>query len=131
MPQFLAVAVKPPCADTDPEVFFPDPSDRRGIEAAKAYCRRCPLTEQCLTESLELDARYGVWGGLSEYERAQLQLGNPTPGSPVRPSRQPAMCGTTAGYDRHRRLAETTCPACRAAKAAEQRAYYQRQRSAS
>jgi hypothetical protein len=32
-------------------------------------------------------------------------------------ARQPARCGTLAGYDRHRRAGEATCAACKDAKA--------------
>lgn len=59
------------CAETDPEVFFPEkgePSD-----AAKAICTRCPVQAECLDYALRHDERYGVWGGTSERDRRRLR----------------------------------------------------------
>lgn len=60
-----------PCRREDPELFFPvgagAPAARQ-IEAAKAVCRRCPVTAQCLAYALD-GQDYGVWGGHSEQER--------------------------------------------------------------
>jgi hypothetical protein len=58
------------CAQTDPELFFPE----KGGSAlpAKAICRRCPVTEQCLDYALTHRERHGVWGGMSERERRAL-----------------------------------------------------------
>ena len=59
------------CAQTDPEVFFPE---RNGSSKdAKRICNTCDAKEQCLDYALENDERIGVWGGLSEYERRKLQ----------------------------------------------------------
>jgi hypothetical protein len=33
----------------------------------------CPLRALCLETALEIGANYGVWGGLSVYERRQLK----------------------------------------------------------
>ena len=32
-------------------------------------CRRCPVLEQCRRHALEVQEPYGIWGGLTEYER--------------------------------------------------------------
>ncbi|WP_181763637.1 WhiB family transcriptional regulator [Streptomyces albidus (ex Kaewkla and Franco 2022)] len=58
------------CKDEDPELFFPigttGPTSLQ-VEEAKTVCRRCPVTDRCL--SAGLDQHYGVWGGVSETER--------------------------------------------------------------
>ncbi|WP_153505671.1 WhiB family transcriptional regulator [Cumulibacter manganitolerans] len=64
------------CRDEDPELFFPigntGPALRQ-IEDAKSVCRRCPVTEQCLSWALTSGQDSGVWGGLSEDERRALK----------------------------------------------------------
>lgn len=59
------------CAQTDPEAFFPE----KGGHAldAKRVCWTCPVQAECLEYALENDERYGVWGGLSEYERRRIR----------------------------------------------------------
>lgn len=64
------------CLDEDPNLFFPvgntGPALRQ-IEAARAVCCRCPVSDSCLefAETHRLDS--GVWGGLSEEERSGAQ----------------------------------------------------------
>lgn len=64
------------CRTENPELFFPignsGPSLLQ-IEEAKAVCRRCPVSEQCLRYALETGEEGGVWGGLSEDERRALR----------------------------------------------------------
>ncbi|NCD15855.1 MAG: WhiB family transcriptional regulator [Actinobacteria bacterium] len=65
------------CRDADPEIFFHPEGERGGTrrrrdEAAKAICARCPVIEQCREHALAVQEPYGVWGGLSEDERAQI-----------------------------------------------------------
>jgi WhiB family redox-sensing transcriptional regulator len=60
------------CAQTDPEVFFPEKGG--SVREAKAVCARCPVRAQCLAHALAHGERFGVWGGLSEPERRRLQL---------------------------------------------------------
>ncbi|QTE30909.1 WhiB family transcriptional regulator [Pengzhenrongella sicca] len=64
------------CLDEDPELFFPIGSTGSStiqIEQAKAVCRRCPVTETCLSWALKTNQDSGVWGGLSEDERRTLK----------------------------------------------------------
>ena len=42
------------------------------INNAKAVCRTCPVRTECLEHALKIPEPYGIWGGLSEDERAQL-----------------------------------------------------------
>ena len=59
------------CAQTDPELFFPEVGER--APAAKAICARCPSREPCLAWSLDNRERYGIWGGLSADERKRVR----------------------------------------------------------
>lgn len=59
------------CAQTDPEMFFPD---RGGSSReAKKVCAECDVREQCLAYALAHDVRVGVWGGLTSRERRRLR----------------------------------------------------------
>ncbi len=58
------------CAQTDPELFFPEKGG--STRPAKAVCAGCPVRAQCLEHALAHDERYGVWGGTSERERRRL-----------------------------------------------------------
>ena len=64
------------CRDEDPELFFAignsGPAVQQ-IEAAKAVCQRCPVTDACLQWALESGQDAGVWGGMSEDERRALK----------------------------------------------------------
>ncbi len=68
------------CRDIDSAVFF-SPDGERGPERlarearAKAICARCPVIRECAAYALLAGERYGVWGGLSEQDRAALRLG--------------------------------------------------------
>ena len=52
------------CAQTDPELFFPEKGG--STREAKALCRRCPVRDDCLDYALGHDERFGIWGGTSE-----------------------------------------------------------------
>ncbi|WP_424556268.1 WhiB family transcriptional regulator [Streptacidiphilus pinicola] len=41
-------------------------------DAAKRVCAGCPVLDECRTYALEAREPYGVWGGMSEDERAAL-----------------------------------------------------------
>ncbi len=61
------------------EVFFgPDQAesevDKEAREAqAKAICRRCPVAAPCLEFAMDTNQKYGIWGGLTDRERASLK----------------------------------------------------------
>lgn len=40
---------------------------------AKSVCQRCPVNEQCLEFAMETNQKYGIWGGLTDKERASLK----------------------------------------------------------
>ncbi|NNH75783.1 WhiB family transcriptional regulator [Nocardia uniformis] len=55
------------CAQTDPDVFFPEKGG--STREAKLVCGRCEVRWECLEYALAHDERFGIWGGLSERER--------------------------------------------------------------
>jgi len=62
------------CAQTDPEVFFPDKGGT--TREAKQICAQCEVTDACLRYALATEQEFGVWGGYSARERRNLgQLG--------------------------------------------------------
>ena len=68
------------CRHVDSAVFFPPDGEeaphREARETrAKAICGGCPVIRQCAVYAIRYGERYGVWGGLSERERAALASG--------------------------------------------------------
>jgi WhiB family redox-sensing transcriptional regulator len=64
------------CQGMDSSLFFHPANERNTdrenrISVAKQICRRCPATADCLDHALRAREPYGIWGGLSEDERAQ------------------------------------------------------------
>lgn len=58
------------CAQVDPELWY---SEKGGsTREAKRICKQCPVRVQCLEEAMAAGDRHGIWGGLSERERAAL-----------------------------------------------------------
>jgi WhiB family redox-sensing transcriptional regulator len=65
------------CRGMDVDAFYHPPRERnrrreRRIAQAKAICAHCPVITQCRQHALESREPYGIWGGLSEQERADL-----------------------------------------------------------
>ena len=64
------------CRGTDSSLFF-HPANERNTDARtgsplqKVICRQCPAINACLDHVLRAREPYGIWGGLSEDERAQ------------------------------------------------------------
>ena len=83
------------CAETDPEMFFPEKGE--SVRPAKRVCAGCEVRAECLQDALDRGERFGVWGGLSERERRTLA---------ARLARQPARCGPARSTVRN-------CPAAR------------------
>lgn len=57
------------CRNRPPHIWFPARGDVKCAEAAKRICRACLVRDQCL--SANLDARDGIFGGLSGRERRE------------------------------------------------------------
>jgi WhiB family redox-sensing transcriptional regulator len=135
------------CRDADPELFHSPDGDRDNNEGAadrrdreeraKAICGRCPVRGECLTYVLATESPssvHGVWGGLTEDERARLLRrrqhdaaraakdvqAKDAPAEPAQTGKL-ARHRTYTGAGRHRRVDEPLCEPCKHAERAHQR----------
>lgn len=61
------------CAETDPELFYPEKGSGIGTRDAKRICiTSCDVREECLEGALERGEPFGVWGGKTEPERRRI-----------------------------------------------------------
>ncbi|MGC1208383.1 MAG: WhiB family transcriptional regulator, partial [Ornithinimicrobium sp.] len=62
------------CRQVDPDLFFAEsergPTRTALIVAAKAVCEACPVMRVCREHGLRAQEPFGIWGGLTEAERA-------------------------------------------------------------
>lgn len=62
------------CAQTDPELWFPEISSKDTTSAARAICAQCPAVSQCAEWALASpDRLHGVWGGLTREDRRAIR----------------------------------------------------------
>ena len=63
-----------PCSTADPEAFFPERAKGNAPESAmaKAICKSCPYTFECLEWALSHDER-GIWGGTTDRDRRAMK----------------------------------------------------------
>ena len=67
------------CRKNDNILFFGPDQGESELEKqsrelkAKAVCQTCPVREQCLEFAMETNQKYGIWGGLTDKERASLK----------------------------------------------------------
>ena len=59
------------CAEVDPVIFFPEAGEK--TVDAKRICRACNVKTQCLEYSITNNERFGIWGGLTEFDRRRLR----------------------------------------------------------
>ncbi len=66
------------CRGPESALFFPPlvsegrpERDAREV-MAKAICMSCDVRRECLDHALRVPEAHGIWGGLSEIERARL-----------------------------------------------------------
>lgn len=65
------------CRGTDSAIFFHPENERGPARAARerkavTICARCPVLARCRQHALSVQEPYGVWGGLTEAQRARL-----------------------------------------------------------
>lgn len=66
------------CAQTDPELFFPNKGESDKTRQAIAVCMGCPVRRACLDEALAEEGRaaashrFGVRGGRSPRQRTRI-----------------------------------------------------------
>lgn len=58
------------CRSVDPEVWFPDYQGQQWD--AVRICAQCPVQHECLTTSFDQQEEFGVWGGMTSWEREDL-----------------------------------------------------------
>ena len=58
------------CRGMPTGLFYPPPGVPGGV--ALAVCARCPVRAECDDEAVESGEEFGIWGGRTEEERAQL-----------------------------------------------------------
>lgn len=58
------------CRDPDPAILHPDPDTSDVVARARTVCARCGVRLECLAFALRTKGLDGVWGGLTESERA-------------------------------------------------------------
>lgn len=58
------------CAQTDPDLFFPEDKSSR---VPKAICARCPVRVTCLDYAIENNETQGIWGGMTAAERRRIR----------------------------------------------------------
>ncbi|EID81762.1 MULTISPECIES: WhiB family transcriptional regulator [Rhodococcus] len=66
------------CRGTDTNMFFSLDGERRSgrarrERAAKQICQDCPVLTDCRAHALTTTEPYGIWGGMSEAERARTR----------------------------------------------------------
>lgn len=66
------------------------------VELAKSICQQCPLIDSCRATSFEQQELYGVWGGLTYWERILID--------PNFPRRDEINHGENRGFDQHKTL---------------------------
>ncbi|GAB3671266.1 WhiB family transcriptional regulator [Saccharopolyspora tripterygii] len=62
----------PECAETDPEVFFPETGRVDLARQAIEICDRCPVRDACLELAVR-DGEWGIWGGTTEKRRRKIR----------------------------------------------------------
>ncbi|MBF5002379.1 WhiB family transcriptional regulator [Nocardia sp. BSTN01] len=103
-------------SDPDPDVFYPDPSDRARILEAKALCVVCPVRRACGDAAADGHERHGIHGGYladdpDEWAQLHSFLGRPAPAR-KRATPKPAVC-SQCGREFVPRVPEATkCSPC-------------------
>lgn len=103
--------------------FFPASRDGVMYGQGKAVCATCPVTAECLQYAIDTDSQYGLFGGMTPYERQRHTFQQRW--QPDIEQAHGADGGTIAGYWRERKAGAPHCDACRGAY----NLYYRQQRA--
>lgn len=57
--------------NNDPRWWYPVRSGNEYAQRALVVCAKCPVREDCLEHALETEERHGIWGGMTERQRAR------------------------------------------------------------
>jgi len=58
------------CLGKDTDGFYPERSHTEAARA-KAVCKGCLVREDCLTEAIANNERFGIWGGMDTQQRTR------------------------------------------------------------
>jgi hypothetical protein len=105
------------CAETEPDLFFPNATQRLQAATAAKVCETCPVRKTCREQAEARGEKFGVWGGKNFDPQASTTL-------------HPFRCGTYSGYGRHRKLGEAPCEPCNDARLAHEREHRARKKAA-
>lgn len=63
------------CAQTDPELFFPEThsNSRLQIAMARRLCASCEFKEPCLEYAVKNSTVLGIWAGTTESQRDKIR----------------------------------------------------------
>lgn len=61
------------CRQVNPEIFFPNPQDRRATAMAKEICNQCQFQVPCLEYAMWEPSLDGVWGGTTPRQRESMR----------------------------------------------------------
>src|SRR6266508_2227570 len=61
------------CGEDDLELFYPEPGDTAGEQAAKQVCAGCPVQQPCLEMALATGDQHAILGGTTPEERGRLR----------------------------------------------------------
>lgn len=91
------------CRGMDVEIFYHPPGERRHdrddrVDRAKRICHQCPVIGECADHALKTMEPCGVWGGLSEDDRA-IVLGLPSRRASFRHPLHPKHSETLVALD--------------------------------
>lgn len=84
---------KAACKGVDPKLFFPERGD--DTVTPKRICASCPVAEPCLDYAMQLNEKFGIWGGASERQRRTLRRVRNVPVAP-----KPIQHGMPGSYSR-------------------------------
>jgi len=58
------------CRDRDPDELFVEGLKEQ--KKARTLCFECPVRVECLADALDNQINWGIWGGMTEWERRAL-----------------------------------------------------------
>jgi WhiB family redox-sensing transcriptional regulator len=63
------------CRGLDVSIFYLEPGGDSMADSAraKAICKTCPVKEPCLEYALRTNELFGIWGGATREERADIR----------------------------------------------------------
>lgn len=61
------------CAEIGGDMWFPEDGEHGG--PTKGICGTCEVRAECLEYAITNDEKYGIWGGMSRWQRDQLSTG--------------------------------------------------------